>query len=190
VTSTLNPDPSNSCLWYRHTFRNTGNETLRDLNSQTCFHLVNAPQFISIDGSRIWANLDGKWTTTDKVERDQSPDPRRVSFFKVGRRTERTVVPSKGFPSALMPEAAHHPLFIAENFAGNACVGIAARNFEKLFNNNDSILRCLHSESFPIRQLEPGETAHQDSVLIFLDGDHRKTLEHYTKRIEPNWPPS
>jgi len=128
--------------------------------------------------------------TSDKVERDKSPDPRRVSFLKEGLRTERTVVPSKGFPSAIMPEAAYHPLFIAENFAGNACVGIASRNFEKLFNNNDSILRCLHSESSAIRQLEPSETAHQDSVLIFYDGDHRETLEHYTTRIAPNWPSS
>ena len=189
VTSTLTPDPAKACLWYRHTFRNTGSATLHDLNSQTCFHLVNAPQFISLQGSRIWANLDGKWTTTDKVERDQSPDPRRVTFLKQGLRTERTVVPSKGFPSAIMPEAAHHPLFIAENFEGNGCVAIAARNFERLFNNNDPILRCLHSESLAIKQLEPGETAQQDSVIIFYHGDHSATLDHYTTRIAPHWPP-
>ena len=104
------------------------------VNSQTCFG--ERPQFISLQGSRIWANLDGKWMTTDKVERDQSLDPRRVTFLKQGLRTERTVIPSKGFPSAIMPEAAHHPLFIAENFEGNGCVAIAAHNFEKLFNNN------------------------------------------------------
>jgi len=190
VISTLTPDPAARCLWYRHIFRNTGNETLHDLNSQTCFHLVNAPQFISLQGSRIWANLDGHWMTTDKVERDQSPDPRRVTFLKHGLRTERTVVPSKGFPSAIMGEAAHHPLFIAENFAGDGSVGIAAKDFEKLFNNNDPILRCLHSESMAIKQLEPGETAHQDSVIIFYNGDHRAILEHYIKRIEPNWPVS
>jgi len=190
VTSTLTPDPARACLWYRHTFRNTCAETLGGLNSQTCFHLVNAPQFISLEGSRIWANLDGHWMTTDKVERDQSPDPRRVEFLRQGVRTERTVVPWKGFPGATMPEAAHHPLFIAESFQGNASVGIAARNFEKLFNNNDPILRCLHSEPVPIRQLAPGETAHQDSVVIFYPGDHRAILEHYTQRIAPNWPSS
>ena len=188
VTSTLTPDSSLRCLWYRHTFHNTCGETLRELNSQTCFHLVNAPQFISLQGSRIWANLDGRWMTTDKVERDQSPDPRRVTFLKQGLRAERTVVPSKGFPSAIMPEAAHHPLFIAENFAGDGCVGIAARNFERLFNNNDVILRCIHSESVAIERLEPGETAHQDSVIIFYNGDHQAILEHYNKRIVPNWP--
>jgi hypothetical protein len=89
-----------------------------------------------------------------------------------------------------MPEAAHHPLFIAENFEGNGCVGIAARNFERLFNNNDPILRCLHSESVAIQQLEPGETAHQDSVIIFYNGDHHATLHHYTTSIAPHWPPS
>ncbi len=190
VISTLTPDPARSCLWCRHTFQNTGRETLRELNSQTCLHLVNAPQFISLQGSRIWANLDGQWMTTDKVERDQSPDPRRVAFLRRGVRSERTVVPWKGFAGATMPEAAYHPLLIAENFQGNASVGIAARNFEKLFNNNDPILRCLHSEPRPIRQLEPGESAHQDSVIIFYDGDHRATLEHYTNHIEPNWPAS
>jgi hypothetical protein len=188
VTSTLTPDPAKACLWYRHTFHNTGTETLRELNSQTCFHLVNAPQFISPDGSRIWANLDGRWTTTDKVERDQSSDPRRVSFLREGLRTERTVVPWEGFAGALMPEAAHHPLFIAENFGGDGCVGIASRNFEKLFNNNDPILRCLHSEPAAIGRLEAGERAHQDSVLIFYDGNHRAILEHYAQRIAPNWP--
>lgn len=190
VTSTLTPDPANACLWYRYTFRNTSRETLRELNSQTCFHLVNAPQFISVDGSRIWANLDGHWTTTDKVEREQSPDPRRVEFFKQGLRAERTVVPWKGFAGAMMPEAAHHPLLIAESFDGKASVGIAARNFEKLFNNNDPILRCLHSEPVAIPQLAPGEIAHQDSVIIFYNGAHRAILDHYTRRIAPNWPAS
>jgi hypothetical protein len=42
-----------------------------------------------------------------------------------------------------LTEAAHHPLFIAEGFTGDACVGIASRNFERLFNHNDSILRCI-----------------------------------------------
>ena len=148
------------------------------------------PQFISLQGSRIWANLDGKWMTTDKVERDQSLDPRRVTFLKQGLRTERTVIPSKGFPSAIMPEAAHHPLFIAENFEGNGCVAIAAHNFEKLFNNNDPILRCLHKESLAIKQLEPGETAQQDSVVIFFIGDHTAILDHYITRIAPHWPPT
>jgi hypothetical protein len=87
-----------------------------------------------------------------------------------------------------MPEAAHHPLFIAESFDSNASVGIAARNFERLFNNNDVILRCLHSESVAIKQLEPGETAHQDSVIIFYNGNHRSMLDHYMTRIAPNWP--
>ena len=187
VTSTLIPDPANACLWYRHTFHNTGGETLHSLNSQTCFHLVNAPQFISPDGSRIWANLDGKWTPTDKVEREKSPDPRRVSFLKEGLRTERTVVPWNGFPGALMPETAHHSLLIAEDFDGRRCVGIGSRQFEKLFNNNDPILRCLHSEPSPIQDLKSGERAHQDAVLIFYRGDHGEILEHYTKRIEPNW---
>jgi len=187
VTSMLTPDPARACLWYRHTFRNSGHETLRELNSQTCFHLVNAPQFISIDGSRLWANLDGQWMTTDKVERAQSPDPRRVEFLKQGLRAERTVVPWKGFAGAMMPEAAHHPLFIAESFDGKASVGIAARNFEKLFNNNDPILRCLHSEPGAIPQLAPGEIAHQDSVIIFYNGDHRAILEHYNRRIAQNW---
>jgi hypothetical protein len=37
MTSTLIPDAAKACLWYRHTFRNTGSEILHDLNSQTCF---------------------------------------------------------------------------------------------------------------------------------------------------------
>lgn len=188
VTSTLTPDPANSCLWYRHSFHNTGRTTLHGLNTQTCFHLVNAPQFISLGGSRLWANLDGNWTTTDRVPRDRSPDPRRVWFLKQGLRSERTVVPIESFPSAIMPQAAHHPLFIAENFTGTACAGIASRNFKKLFNNNDAILRCLHSESLPIQHLDPGQTAHLDTVILLVNGNHNQAVEHYKTRIAPNWP--
>ncbi len=189
VVSTLTPDPERSCLWYRHTFHNTGEQTLHQLNTQTCFHLVNAPQFISLRGSRVWANLDGVWMTTDGVERDQSPDPRRVWFLRQGLRDERTIVPQP-FPSAIMPQAAHSALLIAENFAGNGCVAIASRNLEKLFNNNDSILRCLHSESLPIDRLEPGQWAHQDSVILFYAGDHEATIEHFVNHIESSWPPA
>jgi len=188
ITSVLAPDPARSCLWYRHTFENTGRATLQGLNTQTCFHLVNAPQFISLQGSRIWASLDGRWMTTDRVERERSPDPRRVVFLREGLRKERTVVSLKGFPRAMMPEAAHHPLFIAENFEGNGSVGIASRHFEQLFNNNDPILRCLHSEPMPIAELEPGRKAHQDAALIFCKGDHQGLLGHYQRRIASSWP--
>lgn len=190
VTSTLTPDPAKACLWCRHTFRNTGNTTLHELNTETCLQLANAPQFISLLGSRIWADLDGHWMTTDKVERDQSPDPRRVAFLKQGLRAERTVVPHMGFLYAVMPEAACHPLLIAENFEGNGSVGIASRDFRKLFNNNDTVLRCLHSDPMAIKQLEPYETAHQDLVIIFYQGGHRAMLDYYTTHIAPNWPPS
>ena len=98
ITSTLRADTKNGCLWYRHSFKNTSEQELTGLSSQTCFHLVNAPQFISVRGERIWACLDGKWATTDQVPRHESPDPRRVSFLRKGIRTERTVIPSKGFP--------------------------------------------------------------------------------------------
>ena len=188
ITSILIPDEHNSCLWYRHTFKNNSNAVLRKLNTQTCFHLVNAPQFISYKGERIWANLDGSWTTTDNVPRHESPDPRRVVFLKNGVRSERTVVPITTFPSAIMPESAHHSLFIAENFQSTASVGIASRNFYKLFNNNDSILRCIHSEPFPITNLKPGESTNQDAVIIFHNGNYLSLLKHYEKKINNNWP--
>jgi len=66
LVSTLNPDPGNSCIWHTHSFESTSASAIGDLNSQTCLHLVNAPQFISIRGERIWACLDGQWTTTDE----------------------------------------------------------------------------------------------------------------------------
>ena len=185
LTSTLTLDHANSCIWYRHIFKNKSDKLLRNLNASTCFHLVNAPQFVSIQGERIWANLDGKWTTTDKVPRHKSEDPRRIAFYKKGVRSERTVEPI-GFSMALMPEAAHHPLIIAENFNATASVGIASRNFKMLFNNNDSILRCIHSEPFPIETLRPGETEHLDGVIIFYDGDHHALLKHY-ENIAVQW---
>jgi hypothetical protein len=73
-----------TALWFRTSFHDTGSTTLHALSTQTCFHLVNAPQFISLQGSRIWVNLDGQWTTTDKTERDQSRDPRHVTLLKQG----------------------------------------------------------------------------------------------------------
>ncbi len=187
LISTLTPDEKNSCLWYRHTFRNKSDKPLSKLSPQTCFHLVNAPQFISIRGERIWACLDGKWTTTDKVPRHESPDPRRIGFLKEGVRSERTIIKITSFPSATMAETATHPLFIAENFGATASVGVASRNFRSLFNNNDPILRCIHSEPFPIEKLMPGESKDLDSVILFAKGDHKVLLEQFEKLKSKYW---
>ena len=148
---------------------------------------MNAPQFISIHGERIWACLDGEWTTTDTVPRDMSPDPRRVYFLKEGLRKERTVVPILDFPSAIMPQAASHPLIIAENFRGDSSVGIACRTFDRLFNNNDSILRCIHSMPAPVPKLESGETATQDGVILFCRGNHSDLLRHFDRVVSQAW---
>jgi len=187
LISTLTPDEKNSCLWCRHTFRNKSDRPLSKLSTQTCFHLVNAPQFISIRGERLWACLDGKWTTTDKVPRHESPDPRRIGFLKEGVRSERTVIKIKSFPSATMAEAAHHPLFIAESFGATASVGVASRNFRSLFNNNDCILRCIHSEPFPIEKLMPGESEDLESVILVSKGNHRVLLERFEKLKSRYW---
>jgi hypothetical protein len=187
IVSSLEPDPGNSCIWYRHSFQNTSEAPIAGLNSQTCFHLVNAPQFISIRGERIWACLDGQWRTTDGVPRAESPDPRRVSFLREGVRTERTVVPVTSFPSAIMPEQASHPLMIAEMFGGRGSVGIACKDCRKLFNNNDSILRCLHSEPFPIESLAPGESWDQEGVLLFCEGDHEALLDLFEAVAPGGW---
>ncbi|MBN1676577.1 MAG: hypothetical protein JXR37_36375 [Kiritimatiellae bacterium] len=187
LTSALTVDPARSCLWYVHTFVNESPSALSGLNCQTCFHLVNAPQFISVRGERIWACLDGEWTTTDKVPRAESPDPRRVKFLKAGIRTERTVIPDSVFPSATMPEQASHPLIVAERFGGDAAVGIACRNVRHLFNNNDSILRCIHSEPFPVEDLPPGAEARQEGVIIFLAGGHQDVLSHFDAITDGGW---
>jgi len=149
--------------------------------------MVNAPQFISIKGERIWANLDKQWTATNTVPREESPDPRRVWFLKNSIRTERSIIPSPGFPSAIMPQQATHSLIMAENFQGSACVGIANRNFRILFNNNDCILRCLHSEGFPIQSLSPGESKTQEGVLLFFDGNHKGLIKHFSKLCSEKW---
>lgn len=185
--SELRPDEKNSCIWYKHTFTNISDKPLYDLNAISCFHLVNAPQFISIDGSRYWADLDGKWTTTDTVPRCESPDPRRIGFKKQGLRQERTVVPNFVFPSAVMPQASCHPLFIAESFDAAASVGVADRNYDGLFNNNDSVLRCLHSHPAPIKVLQPGQTVEREAVIVFCRGNHNDLLKHYEKITADVW---
>jgi len=185
--ATLEPDLHNSCLWYRYEFRNTSHTDVAGLNTQTCFHLVNAPEFISIRGERIWACLDQRWMTTDRVPRHKSPDPRRVLSSREGLRKSRNVVPIKGFPSALMPEKASHPLIISENFSATACVGIASRDYRGLFNNNDCILRCIHSEGIPIENTKPDEVAVQEGVIIFVEGDHEAAIDHYERITKDKW---
>src|SRR5262249_38751006 len=88
---------------------------------------------------------------------------------------------------ATMPEPADHPLFIAESFGATASVGIANRNFMKLFNNNDYILRCLHSEGFPIQRVEPGRTGRQEGVILFCEGDRHAMLRQYERVVAPRW---
>ena len=180
-------DDDNACLWYNLFFANTSDRVLHRLNAITCFHVVNAPQFISVDGERIWLCLDGKWTTSDKVERSLSPDPRRVSFMKKGLRSERTVVPNHEWPSAIMPEEACHPLIICESFDRKASVGTAVCDFEKLFNNNDTALRCIHSNPAPLKTIDPGQTGKIEGIIMFLKGDHQAMLGHFEKLTCGEW---
>ena len=187
ITSTLRADAGNRCLWYAHSFENLSEREVSGLSTATCFHLVDAPEFVSIRGERIWACLDDEWTTTDRVPRHQSPDPRRVGFLRKGVRTERTVVPSEGFPSAIMPQAACHPLMIAERFGTNGSVGIACRSFERVFNNNDCILRCVHSEPFSLNGLPPGERAEQEGVILFSRGGHCDLVAHFEELAGSRW---
>ncbi len=183
----LEPDPEQGSLWYSHHFTNCGKRPRSEFGTQTCFHLVNAPQFISVHGERIWANLDGQWTTTDQVPRSESPDPNRVRFLREGLRSERTVVPITKFPSAIVPEAAHHPLIVAESFDGEASVGVACRGLKFLFNNNDCILRCIHSEPHPIPCLDPGQTATQEGVVVLCNGDHTVCQDQFERATAARW---
>lgn len=187
LTSTLTPDAENNALWISHEFRNTSSEPLRLLSTQSCFHLVDAPQFISAFGERIWAKLDGEWMTTDRVDRLASPDPRRVSFCRHGLRPARVVKPFQDFPSAELLEEAHHPLIIAEAFGGKGAVGIGQRDYHHLFNNNDPILRCIHSEPKPIAALEPGARAVQEGLIVFDRGDHAALVKRWERLARKRW---
>jgi hypothetical protein len=187
LTSTLTPDAENNAIWISHEFHNTTSEPLRMLSTQSCFHMVDAPQFISAFGERIWAKLDGEWMSTDRVGRPASPDPRRVRFCRHGLRPERVVTPSPDFPSAEVLEEAHHPLIIAEAFGGKGAVGIGQRNYHHLFNNNDPILRCIHSEPKPIATLEPGARAVQEGLIVFDRGNHLALLKQWEHLAHKRW---
>jgi hypothetical protein len=187
LCSTLAIDQAHRCLWYTHAFTNTGTAALDGLNTKTCFHMMNAPRFIAKDGERYWAKLDGAWTTTDRVPRHLSPDPRRVKFLRAGDNPERQVIPQYGFPAAVMPQEAHHPLFLAESFDGADVVGIACRDMAELFNNNDYILRCLHSEPLPLAPLAPGATAAQEGVILFGSEGREALLVHFARLTVARW---
>ena len=180
-------DQANNCIWYSHDFTNNSEEPLRDVTAQTCFHLVNAPEFISIRGERLWACLDGEWTSTDKVPRGKSLDPNRIRFLRTGARKERTIEHIRTFPHSTMPEAACHPLLIAESFDGNRSVGVSCRDMSFLFNNNDYILRCIHSEPVPIAAIPPGGSALQEGVIIFCDGGHEALLPMHDEIVPEDW---
>lgn len=187
VVTELRPDPDNACIWLSNTFHNHSPQPIHDVNVGICFQMVNAPQFISIRGERLWAHLDGTWDTTDHVHRHESPDWRRIGFLRHGVRTDRTLIPNDGFPSAILPQCATHPLFMAEDFQRRRTVGIAAKNFRHLFNNNDSILRCLHSTPFPISTVQPNQHACQEAVLLFVDGDHHELIRHFEQVVPTSW---
>ena len=187
LVSSLLPDEGGNALWISHTFRNTSDRLRSLLSTQSCFHLVDAPQFISVFGERIWAKLDGEWTSTDRVGRQASPDPRRVSFCRHRLRPERVVVPNLSFPSAELLEEAYHPVIVAEAFDGRGAVGIGQRDFRLLFNNNDPILRCIHSEPKPITTLEPSATAVQEGLIVFDRGDHEALVMHWERLAHDRW---
>jgi hypothetical protein len=66
-------------------------------------------------------------------------------------------------------------------------VGIACKNFRSLFNNNDYILRCVHSEPFPLNALLPGQNAAQEGVILFSDTGHCGVLEKFEELIGQRW---
>ena len=187
LVSRLTPDAGNQALWISHIFHNTSDVPLHELSTQSCFHLVEAPQFISVFGERIWAQLDGEWRTTDRVDRQASPDPRRVRFCRHGLRPARIVKPNLIFPSAELMDEATHPLIAAEAFGGQGAVGLGQRDFKFLFNNNDPILRCIHSEPQPIATLEPGEEAVQEGLIVFDPGNHQTLLKHWEGLANERW---
>ncbi len=187
LTTRLTPDATNNALWITHTFRNTSNAPLRKLTTQTCFHMVDAPQFISTYGQRIWAKLDGEWISTDRVDRQVSPDPRRVIFVRRGIRPVPEIVKHLDFLSAELLNVADHPLIIAEAFGGQGAVGIGQRDFRHIVNNNDSILRCIHSEPKPIATLEPGAETVQEGLIIFDRGDHVALLKRWERLVSQRW---
>jgi len=178
-------DGDRDCLWYSIEITDTSEVTLRNTPTQTCFHLVNAPEFISIRGERYWACLDGAWRTTDTVPRHESLDPRRVTFLRRGARSERTILHRYELPNSILAETACHPLFIAESFDGRKSVGIACGNMYEIANNNDYILRCLHSEPPPIPEILPSETGRVEGVILFCAGDHEALLRQYQQVVPP-----
>jgi hypothetical protein len=183
ITSSFSVDMENDCLWYEHSITNTSDKILSVVNARTCFHLVHAPEFISIYGERYWACLDDEWRTTDTIPREKSIDPRRVGFAKKGSRPERKIEHRTHFPSSVMEEEACHPLIIAESFDRKKSVGIACENMGNLSNNNDSILRCLHSEPTDVNQLKTKKTARFKGVIIFVNGNHEAMLEKYNDLV-------
>ena len=52
---------------------------------------------------------------------------------------------------------------------------------------NDCILRCIHSEPHPIPRLDPGQTATQEGVLVFSDGDHLACRDQYERATSARW---
>jgi len=86
-----------------------------------------------------------------------------------------------------MPEAACHPLIVAERFDRKASVGIACKNFKMLFNNNDCILRCIHSEPFPLTSLLPGQRAEQQGIIIFLEAGHDEMRKQFEELVNSRW---
>ena len=187
LSAGISADQENDCLWYSITATNTGDAPTDIFRPSTCFQLFNAPEFISIRGERLWACLDGKWTTTDTVPREKSRDPRRVRFLREGLRKERTVVHNEGFPFSTMPEAAGHPLIMAESRDGGKCVGIASGNMGCLFNNNDPVLRCIHSDPLVVEGIPVGGRAEAKGVILFCDGNHEALLERFEGIVPDGW---
>ncbi|MBU7004020.1 MAG: hypothetical protein HXS50_00540 [Theionarchaea archaeon] len=180
-------DHDNECIWYSHEFTNDSDRPLEEVTAQTCFHLVNAPEFISIRGERLWACMDGNWSTTDLVPRDKSLDPNRIKLMRCGTGRERRVEHVEGFPHSIMPQEACHPLFIAESMDGKKSVGVASRDMLFLFNNNDYILRCIHSEPVRIASIPPGGSATQEGAILFVDGDHEDLVGRYGEVVPDEW---
>ena len=64
---------------------------------------------------------------------------------------------------------------------------IVSKNFKNLFNNNDCILRCIHSEPLPLNKLLPGQRADQEGIILFSEAGHHEIREHFEALTSSQW---
>jgi hypothetical protein len=160
------------------------NLTAKDIEQvavQHCLHLSSAADFACDDFSRVHVRSDGRWRTLRQLAPTVNlPMYYRTGFLESGRRDSW----GGEFRNYNQKTRVDHPLMVCTSKDGQRGIGTASENFQCVFHNQLTYLRCIHSQQAPVPNLPAGAEAVFRQVIYFVDGGVSDCVSAFQKDLK------